>query len=176
VRFPITRFLLALVVGLASGLVVAQADPPADPAAIKHGDDGYWRDKNGDPTYKIDKDGTVDYATFNGFRRFNSTCYVCHGPDGSGSSFAPALADSLKAMDYSTFAGVVVNGRKDFLNGKDNVMPSFADNKNVTCYLNDIYVYLRARSTGAQGRGRPPKHGPKATEYGANEDKCMADD
>ena len=25
-------------------------------------------------------------------------------------------------------------------------MPAFADNKNVMCYLNDIYVYLRARS------------------------------
>ena len=25
-------------------------------------------------------------------------------------------------------------------------MPAFADNKNVMCYLNDIYIYLRARS------------------------------
>jgi methanol metabolism-related c-type cytochrome len=167
---------LALWVGLGSALVAAQADPPGNPAAVKLGDDGYWRDKNGDPTYKIDKDGTVDFATFQGFRRFNSTCFVCHGPDGSGSSFAPALADSLKTMDYSTFAGVVVNGRKDFLNGKDNVMPSFADNKNVSCYLNDIYVYLRARAAGALGRGRPLKHAEKTGHYGDNEDKCMADD
>jgi len=176
VKFPVWRILLTLAVGLSSGIVVAKADPPGNPAAVSQGDDGYWRDKNGDPTYKIDKDGTVDYATFNGFRRFNSTCNVCHGPDGSGSSFAPALADSLKTMDYATFAGTVVNGRKDFLNGKDNVMPSFADNKNVTCYLNDIYVYLRARSTGAQGRGRPAKHVAATGQYSANEDKCMADD
>jgi len=175
VQFPVSRLLLALWLGLMSGVVVAQADPPGDPAAVKLGDDGYWRDKNGDPTYKIEKDGTVDFATFQGFRRFNSTCFVCHGPDGSGSSFAPALADSLKTMDYSTFAGVVVNGRKDFLNGQDKVMPSFGDNKNVTCYLNDIYVYLRARSTGALGRGRPPHHAQKTGQYGDNEDKCMAD-
>ena len=175
-KFPVSRSLLALLVALTSGIVVAQADPPGNPSAVKLGDDGYWRDKNGDPTYNIDKDGAVDFAAFQGFRRFNSTCFVCHGPDGSGSSFAPALADSLKTMDYSTFAGVVVNGRKDFLNGKDNVMPSFADNKNVTCYLNDIYVYLRARSTGALGRGRPDKHAAKTGQYGPNEDKCMADD
>ena len=37
-------------------------------------------------------------------------------------------------------------------------MPAFADNKNVMCYLNDIYVYLRARSQDAIPRGRPAKH------------------
>ena len=79
-------------------------------------------------------------------------------------------------MDYATFAGVVVNGRKDFLNGKDNVMPSFADNKNVTCYLNDIYVYLRARSQDAVPRGRPAKHEPKPPGFSAKEDKCMAEE
>ena len=170
------RFSLALAIILMAGASVVRADPPGDPTAVKQDENGYWLDKKGDPTYKIEKDGTVDYGTFNGYRRFNSTCYVCHGLDGSGSSFAPALADSLKTMDYATFAGTVVNGRKDFLNGKDNVMPSFAENKNVTCYLNDIYVYLRARSTGALGRGRPPKHGPKSATFSANEDKCMADD
>ena len=173
-RFCASRSLLAVAMLLASGVVMA--DPPGDPAAVKQDDQGYWRDKNGDPTYKIDKNGMVDYATYNGYRRFNSTCYVCHGLDGAGSSFAPALVDSLKTMDYATFAGVVVNGRKDFLNGKDNVMPSFADNKNVTCYLNDIYVYLRARSTGALGRGRPPDHAPKPPGFSAAEDKCMAED
>ena len=39
-------------------------------------------------------------------------------------------------------------------------MPAFADNKNVMCYLNDIYVYLRARSTGVVGRGRPTNMRP----------------
>ncbi len=75
-------------------------------------------------------------------------------------------------MDYTTFAGIVVNGRKDLINGNDNVMPSFAENKNVTCYLNDIYVYLRARSQDAVPRGRPAKHEPKPASYDANETKC----
>ena len=163
-------FALALAIPLG-----ARADPPGDPTAVKQDETVMWKDKNGDPTFKVAADGTVDWYTFSGFRRYNSICFVCHGPDGSGSSFAPALADSLKTMDYSTFAGVVVNGRKDFLNGQDKVMPSFADNKNVTCYLNDIYVYLRARSTGALGRGRPLHHAAKTGHYGDNEDKCMAD-
>lgn len=175
-RFPALRFLLVAAMTLTSGVVAVRAASPGDPAAVKQDDEGYWHDKNGDPTYKVGADGAVDFPTFEGFRRYHSDCHVCHGPDGMGSSYAPALADSLKTMDYATFAGTVVNGRKDFLNGKDNVMPSFADNKNVTCYLNDIYVYLRARSTDAVPRGRPAKHDPKPSGFAAREDKCMADD
>ena len=46
--------------------------------------------------YKISEDGTVDWYTFSGFRRYHSDCHVCHGPDGLGSSFGPALVDYLK--------------------------------------------------------------------------------
>jgi hypothetical protein len=52
-------------------------------------------------------------------------------------------------------------------------MPAFADNKNVMCYLNDIYVYLRARSQDAIPRGRPPKHDDKPPEFEQAETKCM---
>ena len=175
VRVSVARSLLAVVILCASG-VIAWADPPVDPAAVKQDSDGYWRDKNGDPTYKIEADGTVDFPTFSGFRRYHSDCHVCHGPDGAGSSYAPALANSLKTMDYPTFAGIVVSGRKNLTNGNENVMPAFADNKNVTCYLNDIYVYLRARSQDAVPRGRPAKHGAKPGTFDANETKCMAAD
>jgi methanol metabolism-related c-type cytochrome len=151
----------------------ARADPPGDAAAVKQDEQGMWHDKNGDPTYKIDADGTVDWYTFSGFRRYNAACIVCHGPDGAGSSYAPALADSLKTMGYAEFFGTVVSGKQDLGAGKELVMPSFADNKNVMCYLNDIYVYLRARATGAVGRGRPDKHAPKPPSFAAAEDKCM---
>ena len=39
-------------------------------------------------------------------------------------------------------------------------MPAFADNKNVMCYLNDIYVYLRARSRMRLGADGPPNMHP----------------
>ena len=164
-------FALALALPL-----VARADPPGDPAAVSQDEQGLWHDKNGDPTYKIEPDGTVDWYTFSGFRRYNAACIVCHGPDGAGSSYAPALANSLKTMNYAEFFGTVVSGRKDLRNGNDLVMPAFADNKNVMCYLNDIYVYLRARSTGVVGRGRPDKHAPKPAAFAAAEDKCMGPD
>ena len=52
-------------------------------------------------------------------------------------------------------------------------MPSFADNKNVTCYLNDIYVYLRARSRIRRGRlstrGRPASMAQRRQMHGGND-------
>ncbi len=168
--YPLIGF--AFTLGLATPLA-ARADAPGDPTAVKHDEDGIWRDKAGDPTFKVDPDGTVDWYTYSGFRRYHSECHVCHGPDGEGSSYAPALANSLKTIGYAEFYGIVVSGRKDFLNGKDNVMPAFADNKNVMCYLTDIYIYLRARSVNAIPRGRPAKHADKPAAFEANEDKCM---
>ena len=153
----------------------ATADPPPDPAAVKQDEDGIWRDKAGDPTYKIEADGTVDWETYSGFRRYHSECHVCHGPDGEGSSYAPALKNSLRTIPYAEFYGIVVSGRKDLINGKQNVMPAMAENKNVMCYLNDIYVYLRARSENAIPRGRPPAHADKPASFDANEAKCMSE-
>ena len=156
--------------------IVARADAPGDPIAVKQDDNGMWVDKNGNPTYKIEKDGTVDWYTYSGYIRYTANCLVCHGPDGDGSSFGPALVNSLKTIGYDEFYGIVVSGRKDFRNGQDLVMPSWAENKNVMCYLNDIYVYLRARSTGALPRGRPEKHAPRPAAWTKNEDQCMGPD
>jgi hypothetical protein len=39
-------------------------------------------------------------------------------------------------------------------------MPAFGDNPNVACYLDDLYVYLRARANEAVGRVRPAKTSP----------------
>ena len=151
---------------------VAFAEPPGDPAAVTD-DNGMWKDKNGDPTYKVEPNGKVDWYTYSGFRRYHSECHVCHGPDGMGSSYAPALKDSLKTMSYADFLAVVATGRKNVSSSQDNVMPSFGDNKNVVCYLDDIYVYLRARASDAVGRGRPPKHEDKPPAAQKAEDACM---
>ena len=40
-------------------------------------------------------------------------------------------------------------------------MPAKGQNKNVMCFIDAIYIYLRARGDGAMGRGRPEKHAPK---------------
>lgn len=135
--------------------------------------DGLSYDANGDPTYEIASGGKVDWPTYSGFIRYNGSCNVCHGPDGSGSSFGPDLTSSLKAMDYTTFTTIVVNGRSNVSASQDSVMPAFGTNRNVMCYLDDIYVYLRARSDGAVGRGRPADHAPKPASAIDAENQCM---
>lgn len=142
------------------------------PTALKEVNGEYY-DKQGNPTYKVGSDGTVDWYTFSGYLRFNSNCNVCHGPDGSGSSYAPNLTNSLRTLDYGHFLAIVAEGRTNVSTSTDYVMPSFGKNKNVVCFLDDIYIYLRARSNGAVGRGRPEKHEPKPAAWTKAEDNCM---
>ena len=106
--------------------------------------------------YKI-IDGKVDAHTYNGYRRYGESCMRCHGPDGAGSSYAPALTNSLTHLTYDQFAEVVINGRKNVTTSADNVMPAFGTTVDVVTYLDDIYAYLKARSDGALGRGRPQR-------------------
>ncbi|CAA2139800.1 c-type cytochrome, methanol metabolism-related [Hyphomicrobium sp. ghe19] len=109
-------------------------------------EDGRYRNKDGDPVPVVTKDYTVDWGTWNGFRRYHDACHVCHGPNALGSTFAPSLADSLKTMDYNTFIGTVSSGRVVNRAGTEYVMPAFGEDKNIMCYIDDIYTYIKARS------------------------------
>jgi methanol metabolism-related c-type cytochrome len=135
--------------------------------------DGKWQLPNGDPTYNIAPDGTVDWYTYSGYRRYNSECIVCHGPDGEGSSFAPALDQSVKTLSYADFLMIVAGGRQAVGTAKQNVMPAFGDNPNVMCYIDDIYIYLKARADGAVPRGRPAKRADKPATATKNENACF---
>jgi methanol metabolism-related c-type cytochrome len=146
---------LASLVALAATSVQAEAQKPA------REENGKYFDADGNPTYNIKADGTVDWYTYSGYRRYHSECHTCHGPDGMGSSYAPALVDSLKNMTYQQFVDVVIQGRQVVNEARQSVMPSFGTNNNVVCYLDDIYIYLRARSDDALGRVRPDKHEDK---------------
>lgn len=137
-------------------------------------ENGRWYTVDGIPTYKIDEDGTVDFATFNGYRRYSAECHVCHGPDGEGSTYAPALKASVLRMDYYDFQEVVASGKQQVNASQNQVMPAFGTNKNVWCYIDDIYAYLLARGTDALPRGRPAKKTDKPEEFTAQEDSCMS--
>jgi methanol metabolism-related c-type cytochrome len=102
-------------------------------------------------------DGKVDKGTYNGYRRYHSSCHTCHGPDGLGSSYAPNLIDSMKRLDYEQFTEVVINGRQNVTGTQKNVMPAFGTVEDVALYIDDIYAYLKARSDDAIGRGRPQR-------------------
>ncbi|MDX2309254.1 MAG: c-type cytochrome, methanol metabolism-related [Hyphomicrobium sp.] len=124
-------------------------------------DGSKWVLPDGSPTYNVERDPAntdivkkVDWNTYSGWRRYHAECHVCHGPNAEGSTFAPALKDSLKTMDYAKFLEIVASGQVRDVAGTKYIMPALGDNKNVMCYIEDIYVYLRARSTDALPGGR----------------------
>lgn len=100
---------------IASPVKAATPEVPAASKAVKKVD-GKYLDAKGDPTYKIGPDGKVDWYTFSGFRGFNGTCDVCHGPDGAGSSFGPDLTQALKSIDFAQFQTIVSGGKQDVNN------------------------------------------------------------
>ncbi len=111
-----------------------------------------------DPVYVV-KNSEVDQHVYNGFRRYGEACLRCHGPDGAGSSYAPNLTESLKRLSYDDVVNVIINGRKNVNSANNNVMPSFGTTEDVVNYIDDIYGYLKARSDGQLGRGRPKRIG-----------------
>lgn len=138
-------FRLSMTVLAAAGLVAGIA--AVSPAA---------RAADEEKPYVV-KDGKTDQKTYNGWRRYTESCLRCHGPDGAGSSYGPALTESLKSMSEDDFKEVVVNGRKNVTTSAENVMPAFGEVEDVMNYLDDIYGYLKARSDGVLGRGRPER-------------------
>lgn len=141
-------------------------------------DNGKWVLPDGTPTFHIcKKDGTlvVDWGTYNGYRRYHSECHVCHGPNALGSSYAPALAESLKNLSYSDFLGIVASGRVRDDAGTKFVMPSFGDNKNVMCFVNDLYLYAKARASGNLPAGQlgGRNHGDKPEAAKTEEKECL---
>ena len=151
---------------------MAHTDGAGDPTAVSSRDGEYF-DRDGNSTFKIGNDGTVDWYTYVGYLRYGANCLQCHGPDGLGSSYGPSLVDSLKSLSHADFLSIVVGGKKDVNTAQELVMPSFGTNRNVMCYIDPIYVYLRARSDGALGRQRPEKHEPKPDAFTKAEDSCM---
>jgi methanol metabolism-related c-type cytochrome len=162
----------ALALGAAAWAPRAMAEAPGDPKPVKT-EDGKNFDRDGDPTYRVAEDGSVDYYTYAGYIRYAAECMRCHGPDGMGSSYGPTLANSLKRLSYAEFYATVAGGRQNVSSSQNLVMPALGADRNVMCYIDAIYVYLRARSHDAIGRGRPSKHDAKPAAYLKAEDECM---
>ncbi len=147
-------------------------DASGDPKPVAS-EDGKYTDKDGNPTFNIRPDGTTDYYTFAGYIRYTANCMPCHGPDGLGSSYGPVLVESLQHLSYVDVLQTIAGGKKDVSASQTLVMPTFGENKNVMCYIDAIYVYLRARSDHALDRGRPLNHEPKPAAYAKAENECM---
>ena len=159
-----------------SGGAAASKIDPATQQGKSAGEGAAWQETrwvlpSGEPTYRVSEDGTIDWATYEGFKRYHSECHVCHGPNGLGSTFAPALAESLKTMTYEQFKETVSSGRTT----PGGVMPAFAPNPNVMCYVDDLYTYVKARADGAlkAGQSHVKKRVAKTKEAQEYEKSCM---
>ncbi len=181
------------IAALAMGQQAAKAEGEIPPADVRHKQaqegkefaDGKWVLPDGTPTYDVVTEGEgnalivkqVDWNTYSGWRRYHAECHVCHGPNGDGSSFAPSLTDSLKWMSYEKFLQVVSSGQQRNIGGTDFIMPALGDNLNVMCYIDDLYVYLKARSTDALPGGRlgADQRAEKPKEAIEAEKSCLGD-
>jgi hypothetical protein len=67
----------------------------------------------------------------------------------------------------------VTNGKQEVSNSNFRKMPSFGLNPNVMCFVDDIYAYLKARSDGVIGRGRPEKVTDKPQAAKDRDASCM---
>ena len=160
------------VAALAALLAAAPAVANPD-IAVATEEDGKFFNAEGVPTFKVLDDGTVDWYTFSGFRRYHSECHVCHGPDGMGSTYAPPLKDAVMNLDYYEFLAVVAGGIQNVSSSSDTVMPALGTNDNVMCYIDDLWIYLRARGADAVPRGRPAKKMAKPESFTEHENDCM---
>jgi len=66
---------------------------------------------------------------------FNSTCTICHGPNGSGTDIAPPLADSQILADADAVYATISDGRLD------EGMPSWGQVLS-PAEINDVIAYL----------------------------------
>ena len=76
-------------------------------------------------------------------------CTRCHGEDAIGSAIAPNLMHSLRTtVNHEVFVQTVTNGRPE--KGMPTWGPLLSREK-----IEELYVYLKARSDGRLAPGRP---------------------
>jgi hypothetical protein len=95
----------------------------------------------------------VDQATYDGWKQYNLNCARCHGEDVLGTTIAPHLVVSLKPdgpiPTQEAFVQVVCAGRPE------KGMPSWCALGMDPAKINQIYAYVKGRSEGKLGPGRP---------------------
>lgn len=107
--------------------------------------------------YRVEN-GHADADTVHGYVLYSENCQRCHNPDGVGREYpyTPSLVELLKTITEAQFKQIVINGHQC---GEPQVMPAFGENPEVAQRINDLYAYLKARSDGVLGPGRPKRIG-----------------
>jgi quinoprotein dehydrogenase-associated probable ABC transporter substrate-binding protein len=120
-------------------------------------------------------DGKVDEKTYVGWRVFNTSCFVCHGQDATGTDMAPDLTERLKGMSEFKFRKNVLkryfakvnlddpDRRAAFLSqladhdASQFQMPTWSHEPYIRSHIGELYAYLKARSDGELAAGEPVK-------------------
>jgi mono/diheme cytochrome c family protein len=96
---------------------------------------------------------TVSPVVYQGFKQFALNCARCHGDFGVGTTFAPALVESVKPTGtiptVELFIQTVCAGRVE------KGMPAWCTLGLEIPTMQAIHAYLIERSTGRVGPGRP---------------------
>lgn len=123
-------------------------------------------------------DGKVDPATFIGWNVFHHVCVGCHGVGAVGSELAPDLTRSINKLspdqfnikvlhkyavrfttddwrdiEQAMFEEILKQEQRD--SGELTNMPRWENNPVVRENVQNIYRYLKARSDGVIGPGKP---------------------
>ncbi|HWZ57678.1 MAG TPA: cytochrome c [Gemmatimonadaceae bacterium] len=93
----------------------------------------------------------VSKTEYDGWKIYHTYCDRCHGQDAVGSTFAPDLRRAVGpsgAMTHDAFIRVVTDGIVD------KGMPAWKAQLTPE-QMENIWAYLRARSSGRLAAGRP---------------------
>ena len=100
---------------------------------------------------------TVSQEVYDGWKQYNLNCARCHGEDVLGTTIAPHLITSLKPdgpiNTQELFVQTVCAGRPE------KGMPSWCALGMDPAKINQIYSYVKGRSEGKIGPGRPAREG-----------------
>jgi len=162
-RFKLLAGTLALVGAVAVVQAASVGKCPANPATasdLPKGAAAKAMDAKA-PKYKVECPKGANSATqckvgkptFMGWLTFQTTCFVCHGNGGVGTTFAPNLQDRFNqhGVDFAVFSFVLQHGYR----GEIGIMPCWKDNPRVMNNIDNLYRYLKARADGKLPLGRP---------------------
>jgi hypothetical protein len=174
-RSPKALVCATLVCFGAMATIAAKAEPNEQPIVDRSsramGSDGKWVLPNGEPTYDVKADGTVDWFTYAGYGSYRSECGSCHGIAAGGTSFAPRLAKAGRRYDVKSLLSKLGSIRED--TGGYRCPTSYLHERpEVMCHVEEIAVYLAAVSDGAVTGERPNSHASKTSERQMHLEEC----
>ena len=138
---------LGCLLSSAVGFGTMSAQTGSSPSAPDQADTAYFRSNHFAPR------DTVSATVYQGWKQFELNCARCHGDFGVGTSFAPALVESVKPTGTiptpELFLQTVCSGRPD------KGMPAWCTLGLEIGTIQQIYSYLSDRASGKVGIGRP---------------------